>query len=154
MEEVSKIINEKIKEIGNQRTALLPVLQAIMKEQNYVKKEDMVTIAEALDISAADVYGTSSFYSFIETEKTGKYLIRICKSITCENKGKKQVLKAIEKELQIDLGETTYDKKFTLKPTNCLGLCDMGPAMLINDEPFTELTTELVSEIICEFRNR
>jgi len=154
MSEISRIINEKVEHLGKGREVLLPILQAIVKEKNYVSKEDMVVIAKALDISAADVYGTATFYSYIEEEQIGKYLVRVCKSITCENKGKKRILNALEKGLRIKLGETTFDKKFTLKATNCLGLCDVGPAILINDEPFTELTKEKVSEIIYEFRNR
>ena len=154
MSKISEIINNKVEQYGKGRNALLPILQAIVKEHKYVRKSDMVRIAEVLDISAADVYGTSSFYSFIEDKETGQYLIRVCKSITCENKGKKAILHALEKDLRIKLGETTHDKKFTLKATNCLGLCDVGPAMLVNDEPFTELTSKEIPEIICKLRNR
>lgn len=154
MENIENLVKHLVSIHGNRRNSLLPILQGIVKEKNCVTKEDMVIIAEALDISAADVYGTATFFSYIEEEEMGKYLIRVCKSITCENKGKKRVLSALEKELRIKLGETTYDNKFTLKATNCIGLCDVGPAILINGEPFTELTKNKVSEIICEFRNR
>ncbi len=154
MAEVAKIIQEKIERYGRERKALIPILNGIVEKKNYVDNEDMICIAKALDISAADVYGTASFYSFIEDKAVGKYVIRICKSITCDMKGKHKILKALEDELRIKLGETTINKKFTLLQTNCLGLCDSGPAMLINNEPFTHLTPEKIHEIIRNYRNK
>jgi NADH:ubiquinone oxidoreductase subunit E len=154
MAEIAEIIKEKIERHGRERKALLPILQGIVREKNFIRDVDMVKIAEALDISAADVYGTASFYSFLEEGEKGEYIIRVCKSITCEMKGKHKVLKALEDSLRIGLGETTHCKKFTLLETNCIGLCDVGPAMLINETPYTHLTPERVHEIIGELRNK
>ena len=64
---------------------------------------------------------------------------------------KKQILKTIEDLLKVKVGETTKDNKFTLLETNCLGWCHKGPAMLINDESYTELTPEKVSDIIGDY---
>ena len=114
----------------------------------------MVEVARELDISAADVYGTATFYHYLETKPLGKYVIRVCKTITCDMKGKNQIVKAIENILKIKLGETTQDKKFTLLHTNCLGWCHKGPVMLINDTPYTELTPDKVSEILSEYINK
>jgi NADH:ubiquinone oxidoreductase subunit E len=152
MADVAKIIETKVEQYGKERKALIPILQGIVAEKNFVAKDDMVEIARTLDISAADVYGTASFYSFIEDTEKGKYVIRVCRSITCEMKGKNKILKALEKELRIKLGETTHDKKFSLLETNCLGLCDVGPAMLVNNEPYTHLTPEMIPVIIREHR--
>jgi len=153
MSEVANIIEAKIEHYGRDRKALIPILQGLVAEKNYVAKDDMVLIAKELDISAADVYGTASFFSFIEDEKKGKYVIRVCKSITCDMKGRRGILAALEKELRIKLGETTHDNLFTLHSVNCIGLCDVGPAMLINDEPFTQLTTDKIHTIIRAKRN-
>ena len=68
-------------------------------------------------------------------------------------KGKHKILKKLEDLLNIKLGETTHDKKFSLLETNCIGLCDVGPAMLINDEPYTHLEAETLSEIIHKYRH-
>ena len=154
MAEIAKIIQEKIELYGRERKALIPILQGIAEEKNYVDNKDMVSVAKALDISAADVYGTASFYSFIENEEKGEYVIRVCKSITCEMKGKHKILKALEDELRINLGETTHNKKFSLLETNCIGLCDVGPAMLVNDEPYTHLTPEKIHDVISVYRNK
>jgi len=153
MAEITNIIQEKVERYGRERKALIPILQGIVKEKKYVDQSDMVAVARALDISAADVYGTASFYSFIEDTKKGEFVIRVCKSITCDMKGKHKVLKALEDELRIKLGETTHDNKFSLLETNCLGLCDVGPAMLINEEPHTHVKPDDIHEIISTYRN-
>ncbi len=153
MTKITTIIQEKATRYGNDRKALIPILQSIVKEKKYVDRCDMVNIAKALDISAADVYGVASFYSFIEEKEKGENVIRVCKSITCEMKGKHKILKELEDLLHIKLGETTHDKKFSLLETNCLGLCDVGPAMLINENPYTHLKVEEISEIIHKYRN-
>lgn len=154
MPEIDLIIEEKVKHYGRERKALLPILRGIVLHKNFVSQDDMVNVARALDISAADVYGTASFYHLLGNEEKGNYVIRVCKSITCEMKGKNKVLKALEKELRINLGETTHDGLFTIEATNCIGLCDQGPAMLINNTPYTQLDPEKVHEIIYEYRKQ
>jgi NADH:ubiquinone oxidoreductase subunit E len=111
----------------------------------------MVDVARELDISAADVYGTATFYTFLDTEVRGKYIIRICKTISCAMKGKNEILSTIEDILKVHLGETTPDRKFSLLEANCIGWCHKAPAMLINDTPYTELTPEKVTEILREY---
>lgn len=84
----------------------------------------------------------------------GKYIIRVCKTITCSMKGKNQVVKAIEDMLKISVGETTPDGNFSLLQTNCLGLCHKAPAMLINYDVYTDLTPEKVREILTTYINK
>jgi len=81
----------------------------------------------------------------------GKYIIRVCKTITCSMKGKNQIMLAIEDMLKISFGETTPDGNFSLLQTNCLGFCHKAPAMLINNEVYTELTPEKVREILSSY---
>ena len=114
----------------------------------------MVEIAREMDLPAAEVYGTATFYSFLEVKKMGRYIIRICKTITCAMKGKNQVLHAIQDMLKINVGETTPDGRFSLLQTNCLGLCHKAPAMVINHEIYTDLTPEKVREIITEYMHK
>lgn len=152
MYDSNQLIKELADKYGRNREALMPVLQGVVAEYNYLTDEAMIQIAKELDISAAQVYGTATFYSFLDVEERGKYVIRICRTITCDMKGKTQILKAIENTLKIKCGETTRDKKFTILETNCLGWCHKAPAMLINDTPYTDLTPEKVIEIIEDYR--
>lgn len=152
MPEIKELVKSLADKHGRNRESLLPILQGIVTEERYVSDDAMAEVAKELDMSAALVYGTATFYSFLDTEPRGKYVIRLCKTITCDMKGKKQILKTIEDLLKIKVGETTKDKNFTLLETNCLGWCHKGPAMLINDEAFTELDEDKVAEIIDDYK--
>lgn len=145
------LIKDLAEKYGRKRESLLPIMQAVVEQEKYLSEFTMVEIAREVDIPASEVYGTATFYSFIETKPAGKYIIRICKTITCAMKGKNQVLFAIQNMLKIKLGETTPDKRFTLLETNCLGWCHKAPAMLINNDVYTELTPEKVRDILSDY---
>lgn len=144
------LVKEAVKKFGTERENLLAILQYVHSKEHGLRKEVMQEIAAALDLSSADVYGTASFYSFLEVEGQGKNIIRLCKTISCDLKGKHEIVSAIEAKLKIKLGETTPDKKFSFLETNCLGWCHKGPAMLINDKVYTELTPEKAVQAIDE----
>ena len=148
MSNSENFVKELADKHGRSRESLMPILQEIIDVRRYVSDETMVNIAKELDLSAADVYGTASFYTFIETKEVGQFVIRLSKTIVCEMKGKDAIIHALEDTLKIKVGETTPDKRFTLLTTNCLGWCHKGPAMLINDDVYTELTPGRAIEII------
>lgn len=147
-------VKELVQKHGKARENLLPVLQGIAACEQYVSEYAMKLIAEEMELSSADVYGTATFYSFMDTTPKGKFVIRVCRTISCYMKGKNQILLALEEALKIKLGETTPDKKFTLMETNCIGWCHKAPAMLINDDVHTELTVEKVHKIITEYKQK
>ncbi|HPT04088.1 MAG TPA: NADH-quinone oxidoreductase subunit NuoE [Bacteroidales bacterium] len=142
------LIKDLVEKHGRNRNSLMPVLQGVVHEEKYLSEEAMIAIAKELDLSAAEVYGTATFYTFLDTKVRGKNIIRVCKTITCHMKGKDEIINTIEKTLKIKVGETTHDKKFTLLTANCLGWCHKGPVMLINDEIYPELTPQKAIEII------
>ncbi len=145
------LIRDLVEKHGTNRTALIPILQGVVETKNFISDTDMTEIAKELDLSAAQVFGTATFYSFLSTEPLGKYVIRVCKTITCDMHGKRTIIQTIEEMLKIKVGETTPNKKFSLLETNCLGWCHEGPAMLINEKPFTGLTHERVHDIISDY---
>lgn len=154
MDSTQVLISELADQYGRSRENLLPILQGVVEREKYLSDSVMIDIARELDIPAAEVFGTATFYSFLDYKKRGKFVIRICKTITCSMKGKNQILLAIENMLKIGVGETTPDKKFSLLETNCLGWCHKAPAMLVNDEVYTDLTPEKVREILSEYISR
>jgi len=154
MPEIHELVKNLADQYGRTREALLPILEGIVLKESYLTDTAMVEVAKELDISAADVYGTATFFHYLETRPLGENIIRVCKTITCDMKGKNQIIRAIETTLKIKLGETTPDKKFSLLETNCLGWCHKGPVMLINDTPYTELTPEKANEILDEYINK
>jgi NADH-quinone oxidoreductase subunit E len=152
MADVQEIIQGVAQTFGKERTALMPMLQAVVKSKNYLDDEDMIAIARALDLSAAEVFGTASFYTFLDTVPRGRNVIRICKTISCHMAGKDEIIRVLEETLKIKVGETTVDRKFTLLCANCLGWCHKGPVMLINDKVYPELTPEKAIEILHNYQ--
>lgn len=154
MDQISELIKNLADQHGRSRHNLLPILQGVVEQEKYLSEYSMIEIARELDLPASEVYGTATFYSFLEYKKMGRYIIRICKTITCSMKGKNQVLLAIQDMLKIGIGETTPDGTFSLLQTNCLGFCHKAPAMLVNNEVFTDLTPEKVREVLRMYMNK
>lgn len=151
MTNIEELVKKEAEIHGHKRESLMPILQAVVRSERFLSEEAMVIIAKELDISTADVYGTASFYTFMDTTPKGKNIIRVCKTITCHMKGKDAVIAALEDLLKIKLGENTSDGKFSLLQANCLGWCHKGPVMLINDEVYPEVTAESAVEVIQEY---
>lgn len=141
-------ITSWVKVHGSKRSALIRILTQIQKEYSYISEHAMQVVADLLDIHPVEVYGVVSFYSFLDQKPKGKFIIRLCKTISCEMQGKDRVARQLENDLGISFGETTRDGKFTLEWANCLGMCDKGPAMLVNDQVFTSVTPEKVHDIL------
>jgi len=148
MMQTKTIIEEIVKSSGKSRESLMPVMQEVVRQKNYISEEDILEIAEELDLSPAEIYGTATFYTFMETKKMGKYVIRLCRSIIAVMKGKDEIEETIVEMLQIKPGQTTSDNMFTLLETNDIGWSDKEPSMLINEDLFIELTPEKTTEII------
>jgi NADH-quinone oxidoreductase subunit E len=153
MNPIQSLIKELAEKHGRKRESLLPILQGVVAQEKFLSEYSMVEIAREIDLPASEVYGTATFYSFLEAKKMGRNVIRVCKTITCSMKGKNQVLFAIQNMLKIKIGETTPDNRFSLLETNCLGWCHKAPAMLINDDVYTDLTPEKVREILSMYMN-
>jgi NADH:ubiquinone oxidoreductase subunit E len=151
MSNTDLLVQELVKKHGKTRNSLMAVLQGVVQEERFLSEDAMIAVARELDLAAADVYGTASFYTFLDTVPRGKNIIRVCKTITCHMKGKDDVLLALEDMLKIKVGETTHDKRFTLLSANCLGWCHKGPVMLVNDEIYPDLTPQKAIEIIEEY---
>lgn len=142
------MVKDLVEKNGRTRNSLMPVLQGIVQQEKFLSEEAMLSVAQELDISAAEVYSTASFYTFLDTLPRGKNIIRVCKTITCHMKGKDEIINALCNTLKIKVGETTHDNQFTLLTANCLGWCHKGPVMLVNDDVYPDLTVQKALEII------
>ncbi|MDP2423063.1 MAG: NAD(P)H-dependent oxidoreductase subunit E [Bacteroidales bacterium] len=151
MSKIDLLVKGLVEQHGKTRNSLMPVLQGLVQQERFLSEEAMLVVARELDLAAAEVYGTASFYTFLDTVPRGKNIVRVCKTITCHMKGKEDIVNAIENTLKIRTGETTHDKKFTLLTANCLGWCHKGPVMLVNDEIYPDLTPQKAIEIIEEY---
>ena len=145
-------IEELVNKYGNDRSALIKILNEVQKKHRYISDYAQQEIARHLNIHPVEVYSVISFYSFLNSTPKGRNIVRICKTVSCEMKGKENIVKAIERELNIKIGDTTEDNKFTVEYANCLGLCDVAPAMSINDRVYTKLTPEKAVQLLNEVK--
>ena len=152
--ELDKDVVEIAGKYGKSKECLLAILQDLVTKRGYLTEKLVRDVAYEMNISPNEVYSVATFYSFLKTKPVGKYVIKICRTISCDLAGKGELIKTLEKELNIKCGETTEDKLFTLETTNCIGLCDQGPAMLINDTPYTHMDSKKVVEVIQEYKTK
>ena len=126
----------------NKRAVLLPALHHVQHAYGWIALQAMQEIAEFLELAPAEVLDTASFYEEYWLKPKGKYLIQVCRSLSCEICDSEKVTEMCRRKLGIDIGETTDDKRFTLVELECLGACGTAPVALINDVLHEELTPE------------
>jgi [NiFe] hydrogenase diaphorase moiety large subunit len=147
-DQLKKDIFDWVAKYGRGRSALLPVLQEIQRKQSHVSPFAMQIVADLLGIHPVEVYSVVSFYAFFDESPKGKFIIRLCRTISCDMVENLRVARQLENDLGISFGQTTPDGKFTLEWTNCLGMCDQGPAMMVNDIIYTRMNPARVQEIL------
>jgi len=147
-ESLGRQIGEICARHGGGRSALLPILQELQDQQGWISDYAMQEVARHLDIHPVEVYSVVTFYAFLNGEKKGRFILRLCRTISCDMRDKDRVGHQLEQELGIRFGETTPDGRFTLEWTNCMGMCDQGPALLVNKQVFTQVTPDRVHQII------
>jgi NADH-quinone oxidoreductase subunit E len=123
-----------------------------VKSNHYITKDEIIEIASYLSIPESKVCSVLSFYTFFSDKPRGKHIIQVCKDVPCYVSSDINVLKIIERELGIRVNETTPNQQFTLEYTSCLGCCEAGPAMRINDKIYTHLTADKIKAILSEYR--
>jgi NADH:ubiquinone oxidoreductase subunit E len=131
---------------------LMVLLKEAQHKFGHVPEEVMAELAESLDIPINDVYGIVSFYSLLSIRPLGRNVIRICQSLPCYLKHCQTIIESVEREIGIRPGETTPDERFSFQLTNCIGLCDRAPAMMINSDAHVDLTPEKISQIVKTYK--
>lgn len=131
---------------------LLIALKEAQTRFGYLPQELMTELALSFHVPVNDVYGVASFYSFLTIRPLGRNAIRICKSLPCYLKNGLSIAETVQKEIGIRPGGTTPDGRFSFELTNCIGLCDRAPAMLVNSDPHVALTPRKISQILREYK--
>jgi formate dehydrogenase subunit gamma len=133
---------------NNKPDALLEILHDVQHELGYVPEKSLPAIANALNISRAEVYGVATFYHDFHLKPKGKHVLKLCRAEACQSMGGRSLQAAVEKFLKIKVGETSVDGSISLEATYCLGLCASAPAMLVNDRPVARVNSEKIKAII------
>lgn len=132
----------------DQPGSLLIVLHAVQKEFGYVPEESIPLIADAMNLSRAEVHGVLSFYHYFRRTPRGEHVVQICRAESCQAMHAEQLIAHAKQRLQIGFHETTPDGRFSLEPVYCLGNCACSPAVMIDDELHGRVSPERFDALI------
>ena len=130
------------------RACLLPTLHLIQHTYNWIPVAALEEVAAFLEISPAEVMDTATFYEEYWLRPKGKYLIQVCRSLSCEICQSRQLTELVQKKLNLEIGETTEDGRFTLVELECLGACGTAPVALVNEVLHENLTPEKLDQVL------
>ena len=143
-EKLDQIIDEYSDEAG----PLIPVLQDINQQYNYLPELALKYVSERLEIPLSQVYHVATFYKAFSLEPRGKHIIKVCMGTACHVRGSEKVLDEIKRVLKIEPGETTEDQEYTLETVNCLGACALGPVLVQDEEYVGQMNSSRVKKIL------
>ncbi|MDD3853998.1 MAG: NAD(P)H-dependent oxidoreductase subunit E [Syntrophomonadaceae bacterium] len=131
---------------------IIEAFHAVQSQLSYLPREVIAEASRVFKIPVSEAYGVASFYSMFSTEPRGKNIIRICESAPCHVAGAAEVVRALERELGIFMGESTADGLFALEFTECVGQCQATPVITINGEPYLDVNAAIIPEILSKYR--
>lgn len=149
--ELLLIVDEIIKDNRNKEGSLIQILHRVQGVYGYLPLDIQKHIALSLDIPLSEISGVVSFYSFFTTQPKGRYEIDVCLGTACYVRGGKQILQRLESLLEIDVGETTEDRKFSLCVMRCIGACGLAPAISINGTIYKQVNPDKLSQILAQY---
>jgi formate dehydrogenase subunit gamma len=127
---------------------LMPLLHAIQDEWGHVPAQVVGPIAQALNLSRAEVHGVITYYHHFRSEPAGRQVIQICRAESCQACGSEALVRMAEKALGCTMGQTSADGSVTLEPVYCLGLCASSPAIQVNEQLHARVTSEGLERIL------
>ena len=140
-------IDEITSRYQNQKWPLIPVLQEIQEEFNYIPPEAVQPIASSLGLFPSQVQGVITFYAQLYTTPRGKNIVRVCRGTACHVRGGKTILKLVKQHLGLEEGETTPDLEYTLETVACIGVCALAPNMVISGQTHGHLNPKKVGQL-------
>lgn len=151
--EQEEALRDVIEELREERGALMPILQRAQDIYGYLPIEVQKIIAEELDIPLEKVFGVSTFYSQFTLTPKGKHHISVCLGTACYVKGSGIVLDKLKEKLEIETGECTPDRQFSLDACRCVGACGLAPVMTIGEDVYGRLSADQVEGILKKYEN-
>jgi NADH-quinone oxidoreductase subunit E len=134
------------------KSAVIPLLHLAQEQDGYVTRDAMSHIAELVNVTTSEVYGTATFYEMFKFEPIGKYCVNVCTNIACQLVGGWELLEHAEEKLGIKAGSTTDDGLFTIEDVECIAACTEAPAIQVNYRYRYKVTAENLDQLIDDLR--
>ena len=134
------------------KEALIPLLQQVQGALGYVPEEAVYLISDKTGVPASEVFGVLTFYAQFRLKPRGRNMISVCLGTACHVLGGGKILEALQRHLDVEPGETTSDREFTLAEVRCLGSCSLAPVMVVNEDTYGRLTPDKAVKIVERYR--
>ena len=144
-------VRSAVERFGTSHDELIPILNEVNREIGYLPGEALDELSQLLRVSKSQLFSVASFYRMLSTKPRGKHVIQFCESAPCHVAGGREVWQAVIDILHIKEDETTSDGMWTLVTTSCLGLCSVGPVMVIDDDVYATLPATMDPEILSKY---
>jgi NADH:ubiquinone oxidoreductase subunit E len=145
-------IDTIIKQYRGNESAILAILQDIQGKEKYLPKEVLEEVSQKMHIPMTKVFRIATFYNALSIKPRGRHKIDVCLGTACHVRGGNKIIDKLSRDLGIQVGETTKDKRFTLESVRCVGCCSLGPVMVIDENVFGRLTQEKAPGLLKEFK--
>jgi NADH:ubiquinone oxidoreductase subunit E len=149
--QIQSTVQKIIEEHGAGVDELIPVLLDINSTLGYLPTEALKEVSKTIKLPISRVASVASFYSMLSSGPRGRHVIQFCESAPCHIMGGHLAWQAILDKIRINAGETSQDGRWSLVMTSCLGICGVGPVMVVDDQVYGNLTPQRVSEILDQF---
>lgn len=146
-------LKEVLAQHANEDGALLPILHDLQDRLGYVPQDAVLEIAQALNLSRAEVHGVITYYHHFRSEPAGRHVLQVCRAEACQSMGADALLSHAELRLGCASHSTTSDGEFTLEPVYCLGLCASSPALMLDGEPHGRVSARGLDVLIAQARS-
>lgn len=150
-EVVVKAVKTAVDRYGASQDELIPILNDVNRSLGYLPGEALDEISRALKVPRSQLFSVASFYRMLSTKPHGEHVIQFCESAPCHVAGGREVWQAIKDYLHINEDETTPDGNWTLQTTSCLGLCAVGPVMVVDDDIYGNVSADQVAGILAKY---
>ena len=144
-------IRDIVLETGKSKEALIAILKKVTDRFGFISNLAVQEISRQTSISAAEIFSVATFYRMLPTTQRGRHVIEFCESLPCHVVGGRELYLALVEQLGIHPGETRADGRLTLLTTSCLGVCEVGPVLSIDNNIHGNLSAESLSEILATY---
>jgi NADH-quinone oxidoreductase subunit E len=146
-----QVVRTAVVHHGSTRDELIPILTDINHELGYIPHEAVDEVSRLIGMPKSQLYSVASFYDMLSLKPRGRHVIKFCENAPCHVVGGRQVWQALHDALHVKSGETTPDGRFTLLTTSCIGVCAVGPVVVIDDDVHGNVEPEQVAEILARY---
>ncbi|MDO9121279.1 MAG: NADH-quinone oxidoreductase subunit NuoE [Anaerolineaceae bacterium] len=149
---VLEAVQSAVTRYGASQDELIPILNDVNREIGYLPGEALDELSRLLKVPKSQLFSVASFYRMLSTKPRGKHVLQFCESAPCHVAGGREVWLAVKEVLKIEENETTPDGKWTLITTSCLGVCGVGPVMMIDDDVIGNVDPAQVPDILAKYQ--